>query len=227
MWAGAVCASGIQPCVLQKMGQRRVTSTYLSSIPSVARRVHQRRMAHWKCFGVCVGSPGTQRGGFFPRGVQAGLCVLCAQEVVTTKGSVPGVRSPQKWPVSFGSGFGPVATVSWGGCKRAGGLRTPGLAPNQRAGALRGCVRLKGGTGCRPGSPPPAGRRRRDAGSLPSPPSGAPVPWSGPPEESAGAPGGGGGGSADPRLAGGRGWGQPAGPRRSCHLSPPRRGGRG
>ena len=142
VWASTVCASSMQPCVLQKMGQRCVTSTYLSSIPSVARCVHQRKMAHFKCLGVCVSNPGTQRGGLFPGGVQAGLPVLTsavcgavgvrgvsarrdlpplgrcqvlrAQEVVTTKGSVAGVGSPRRWPVSFGGGFGPVATVSWG-----------------------------------------------------------------------------------------------------------------
>lgn len=78
VWASTACASSIQPCMLQKMGQRCVTSTYLSSIPGVVRCVHQRKMAQFKCLWVCVSNPGTQRGGLFPRGVQAGLCVLAS-----------------------------------------------------------------------------------------------------------------------------------------------------
>lgn len=152
VWASTVCASGIQPCVLQKMGQRRVTSTYLSSIPSVARCVHQRRMARCERFGSvsaalghsavacfpeacrqgCVRSrlrcAGGTDGAFAPRDLlPRGCCeVLRAQEAVTTKGRVPGVGSPQRWPVSFGAGFGPVATVSWGGVNVLGDCAPPG-----------------------------------------------------------------------------------------------------
>lgn len=78
VWASTACASSIQPCMLQKMGQRCVISTYLSSIPGVVRCVHQRKMAQFKCLWVCVSNPGTQRGGLFPGGVQAGLCVLAS-----------------------------------------------------------------------------------------------------------------------------------------------------
>lgn len=78
VWASTVCVSSIQPRVLQKTGQRCVTPTYLSSLPSVVRRVHQGKMAQFKCLGVCSSNPGSQLCGWLPGGAQAGLGVLTA-----------------------------------------------------------------------------------------------------------------------------------------------------
>lgn len=76
VWTSAVCASSTQPCMLQKMGQGCVASTYLSSIPGVVHCVHQKKKKkpQLKCHGVCVSSPGTQHGRLFPGGMWAGLC---------------------------------------------------------------------------------------------------------------------------------------------------------
>lgn len=76
VWASTVCADSIQSLYVSENGSEMCHIHPLSSIPSEVLCVHQTKMAHSKCPGVCVSNPGICWGGLFPGGVQAGLPVL-------------------------------------------------------------------------------------------------------------------------------------------------------